>query len=164
MTDPVAAEGPLSNPFVGLAALLAASTAFQELVDADDAAEALTHIQYPTEDLTGDDPPVRPWALIEDDDLCNFEINGNLQGSGQLLLTIEADPDAELSERDNLVTFRNAVGAIVTQMLTTANTPKLDGTHYWNLVKASKLVTPALCRRRDHPTEFFAATFVMEWK
>lgn len=161
----------MSLPLAGLAALIAACPAFQTAVDADDATEALASIHFPKVNLLQDTPPERPWAIITDDDLCQWEIDHYTKCAGSLILSFEfpSDADLDVDSADALLTFTNAVGNIVLEALARANTPALDGSHYWNAIKFTRLVAPALCdeRKEDLPNEpgelFFECAFLVEW-
>lgn len=168
---PVTASGPLSLPLAGLAALIAACPAFQTAVDADDATEALTHIHFPKVNHLQDTPPTRPWAIITDDDLCAWEIDHYKKCAGSLVLTFQfpSDDQLDVDSAEALLTFTNSVGAIVLEALALANTPGPGGTHYWNAIKFTRLIAPALCDERkeseaNEPGElFFEVAFLVDW-
>ena len=85
----VTAEGPMSFPLAGLAALVAACPAFQDAVDADDADEALPFVFYP--ECIEDDPenpaPLTK-AIISDSDVCEWEMSQTTGQRGSVLITL----------------------------------------------------------------------------
>jgi len=162
----------MSRPLAGLAELIAACPAFQTAVDAEDADEALTHIHYPKVDLDQDTPPARPWAIITDDDMCQWEIDRYTKSAGSLIISFEfpSAADIDVDSADAMLTFTNSVGAIILEALALANTPGPGGTtHYWAAIKFTRLIAPALCDERkeaaaNEPGElFFETAFLVDW-
>lgn len=168
---PVTASGPMSLPLAGLAALIAACPAFQTAVGAVSTAAALAKIYFPKVNLLGNSPPTRPWAIITDDDLCQWEINRYTKSAGSLILTFEfvASNSYDVDSSDALLTFTNTVGAIILEALAKSNTPAPDGSQYWNATKFTRLVAPAICDERHESTpnepgeEFFEVAFLVDW-
>ncbi len=161
----------MSRPLVGLAALIAATATFKTQVGAATAAEALTSVHYPAFVLDTDNPEPRNIAIICEDDVCQWELDRYLKGSGQLLLTLQfqANPDYAPDSKDALLYFTNQAGNIVLEALALANTPAPDGSHYWNAIKFNRLISPALCDERklaeqeDPDDLYYEVTFMVDW-
>ncbi len=179
MPATITATGPLGIPMDYCAQLVAASPTFRGVIDAalnltpgtTTASQAMAYIFYPYVDQRPSSPAVRPWALICDDDLAEFAMDHHGAMGGSLVLTFQllVNPsyiDAAftiLNAWNADLDFRNTVGAILTEMFQLANTPGPGGIHYWNLVKATKVTAPALCKEDDNDVPFYDCAFLLEW-
>lgn len=168
----VIARGPLSLPFSKAAELLAASVAFQTLVGAATAAEALPFIRYPYADVENGDPPI-PGAIIGDDDELR-QFKKRLGGqAGELLLTLfgELNPEYADSPEDEMLEWRNIVGDIMgdnlggssTGMLALAKTQTPSGGAYLGLTGWEKLQIGWLTVRESGAFQARVASFKLEW-
>lgn len=176
---PVTAEGSVSLPASGLARLLAATATFQLEVEAASAEVALTRVLFPKAyliqryDESGDPIPlpVRSWIIVTYDDLCTWEKSKFKQSTGSLVVTFQfkANPDYDPHSGDAMTDFTNKSGKIIDEALALANNPAPDGSQYWNAVRFTQLVAPALCDERkeeeaDEPGElFFESAYLVEW-
>lgn len=161
------AAGPLSLPMAKLADLLAASETFRAAVGAADAAAALAFVHYPSVSLTGEGAVSRPFAVISDDDIAewNYSTRGN---AGQLVLTFELPTPEEYASNaaEAELWFRNVLGGILADMLELAGTYDGSGVCYWAMVAAEKLVTPAAANLEHEPegtAPYYGASFLISW-
>jgi hypothetical protein len=116
-------SGDLSNPFFGVASLLANSTTFQAMVGATDAAGAMAFIDYPLRDVMTYGYPI-PGAIITDDDSLPGERKRLQIWHGQLLLLLYDEMDSTyygdgvtIDWRNDDIAMRNRFGAILKEML-----------------------------------------------
>lgn len=167
----VTATGSMSRPLAGLSTLIAATATFKAKVEASSTAEALPFVHFPKVKFKGNDPPTRPLAIVTDDDIAQWERSRNGGSAGSLVLTFEfpSHPDYDPDSDDALLDFTNTVGAIIDEALALANTPMPSGEHYWNAIKFTRLIAPALCDERKHsaPNEpgslYFEVAFLVDW-
>lgn len=175
----VAAEGPISKAYEGLARLIAACPRFQTLVGAENATEALAHVHYPSVKRTLDgteEPgyqlPSRPWCLLSMDQSCQFNHDFALQRSnGQIIASWEfpCDETDDPDSPDALHRFGNAVGVILLEMGQLAGTTDAGGNWYWNVTTSESVQPPARCTYEDCPDPnlpdnlFYACSKRISW-
>jgi len=128
MTAP---SGLLSSPQLRLAKMLAASDAFQTLVEAEDATEALDAIHYeglpaPADEETGEYTlaefsAYRPCAILYGEEWAADRVaEQTCEYSGSVVMEIyqtAAASHEDLPTADAQLSFRNTVGAILAEML-----------------------------------------------
>jgi hypothetical protein len=105
-----------------LRAVLSTCGTFQDWVDAEDAAEALSSI-YEIEE--GAEDVVRPFAIVDDGDEFEGEridAGGEYRTTGSLFLLFEGavDTSTDKTERDAQYAFTNVVGGIMEELLVKA--------------------------------------------
>lgn len=175
----VTATGPVSLPAAGLAVLFAASATFQTETETASAEAALARVLYPKAyliqryDEEGDPIPlpVRSWIIITYDDLCTWEFSKQGVSAGSMVVTFQfkAHPDYDVHSDDAMTHFTNVAGAIISEVLALSNTEAPDQSQYWNAVKFTQLVAPALCDERKEEEKdvegelFFEAAYLVDW-
>ncbi len=161
-------SGPLSVPFIGLARLVAASPRFRELCEVDNSTDALAHVFFPCVDLKADPAPTRPFVIIDDDDMADWEMDNKGSNPGSLVLSFEFEIPDEYTEnlQDSDIWFRNTVGDIVLEMLRLADTTDEDGNYLWNMIAIKKFITPTRVNAsNDTPGEkpIYAAAYLVSF-
>ncbi|QDT95550.1 hypothetical protein [Gimesia aquarii] len=165
----VTPTGPLSLPFAGAADLLAATPTFQAVCGVASASLARQRIHIPNYDLdkNNNEWPV-PGIIIADDDSNYQSINFNRDQSGSLTVTF-CFPENELyvdDLQDQIIDFRNKLGAIQTESLKKANSPNPESTQghgFLHITNWEKRFTPALLGPPDVKVKFLHAVFSIEW-
>lgn len=124
----VAPTGMFSLPFQYMRNLIAQSSAFQIWAGhAGNATGAADHIYYDVFPARSGSGPNIPLAIIserpDDDAATDFdeEARGHFTGIINLVVTFMGDLDRDNPLEDELMTFRNTMGAIVQDMLQLAN-------------------------------------------
>lgn len=161
----VTPEGSLSLPFYKLAELVSYCPTFIAEVEAEDQAEALTFIEYPYRDIEKDGL-LLPGAIITDDDQAQQSKNRQQVESGGLFLSFYFLPNPDYADdpKNDLIDFRNKLGAILDEMLERAKNPipAVDD-FFWGAVRWEKSRTPTLVGKPEFDTEFRFAEFLIEW-
>lgn len=168
----VTPTGPLSLPFEQAAIIFAACNTFQSVCGVASAASAREKIYYPYYDrgVNDNEWPI-PGIIINDDDLNQQFMNRNRDQGGSLLVTfcfpineLYIDEDGNIEPENQVLDFRNKLGAILKEMLDLANTPNPDTNFsYLHVVKWEKWSTPALLGSPHAAEEMMHAAFVIEW-
>lgn len=165
----VTPTGPLSKPFEEAALILAACSTYQSECGVASASAAREKIYYPYYDLGANENqwPI-PGIIIDDDDLNAQYMERNRDQGGSLMITFcfEVNEDYEDEPENQILDFRNKLGAILTEMLTLANTPNpdsLEGFCYLNVVKWEKANTPAKLGKPLAEQPMMHAAFVIDW-
>lgn len=160
----VSPTGPLARPFPHLAELVASSATAQTALGAASAADALELIAYPFLEIEEDFSP--PIILIGDMDELNQDMGRLTDQSGELYLQFFFSLNEALDDpRDQIIDFRNQLGAILTEMLANARNPNGAGGTFFGMTRWRKHQTPCLIRRKALRTGFdwLHAAFVIEW-
>ena len=161
--------GPLSIPFEQAAILLAACPTFWSVCGVASAAAAREKIYYPYYDQGEDGKqwPI-PGIIINDDDMNQQFMNRNRDQGGQFLVTFcfPVNEDYEGEPENQILDFRNKLGATLTEMLSLANTPNDDSAlslNYLNVTKWEKWSTPVQLGAKYAVEDLMHAAFVFEW-
>ena len=164
---PVSATSVASIPIQALAATVAASTTFQTLVGAEDAAEAIGHVYYleaddrrdsDADDMANDRPRAIvtfPTHRIEQVGLASL----NHAGSLELSLEAEVPSEHQGNKRQEALWFANTYGAIVDEMFAAAWS---DPSTYLNM-RAAELVGAPIEVRHECPRPFWEVVLRIEW-
>ncbi|QDT26801.1 hypothetical protein Enr10x_21110 [Gimesia panareensis] len=168
----VTPTGPLSLPFEQAALILAACNTFQSVCGVASASLAREKIYYPYYDLGEKDNawPI-PGIIINDDDMNQQFMNRNLDQGGSLLVTFcfpvnenYVSENGEIEPENQILDFRNKLGAILNEMLALANTPNPDtNLCYLHVTRWEKWSTPVLLSSPHAAEEMMHAAFVLEW-
>lgn len=147
MTD-VTPTGPLSLPFAQTAILLADCLTLRTACGVTSVSEMQEKIHFPYYDqgLDGKNWPI-PGVIINDDDWGEQFMSRNRDQGGSLLVTFCFEPNAEYigDPKNQILDFRNQLGAILNEVLEKANTPNPgSGFSYLNVTKWEKSSTPLL--------------------
>jgi len=173
-TPPALSETPtgdLALPFAKAAELLAASSAFQAMVGAADAAAALAFVDYPLRDVETYGWPI-PGAIITDDDSLN-QATDRLprRRNGQLLLILCDEMKEEyygngetIDWRNDDIAWRNRLGQILSDMLERPSGGILATTG-WRKVGTPTHLGPPDYQREDANAQrwFRYAAFIIDW-
>lgn len=170
----VTPTGPLSKPFEQAALILSACPTLQSVCGVASASLARALIYYPYYDLGKNDNawPI-PGVIINDDDMNQQYMNRNRDQGGSLLVTFcfpvnetYIAESGNIEPENQILDFRNKLGAILTEMLGLANTPNpddVDGFCFLNVVKWEKASTPVLLGAPYAAEEMMHAAFVIDW-
>jgi len=156
----VTPTGILSLPLARLRTLVAACSAWTSW------GGALGDIYMVTAEPTS----VRPFAVITDSDEWIAESDSsdptavNFRENGTLLMTVEADVDADHSVDDAAFDFRNNLGALIEDMMDLSGTGGTGAETLW--IMRVRMIDPPM---RAHPDirndqgDFYQATLAIEY-
>lgn len=169
---PVTPTGPLSLPFVAVAELLAATTAWQAICGVSSPAQARQRIHLhdldPRDPVTGQQPAenLLPCAVLLDEDGLEHNRARIASGRGELICEFLLPLDTDLTYSEQCIAFRNQVGSVLMEMLQRARTPDGNGGTYWGLTAWRKLVAPQVLTASESrfgvPDAMWCA-FLLEW-
>jgi len=158
----VAPTGMLSLPLSYLRAAISASSNFQTLVGAANAAAALAYIHVAEYES---DTPAPPFAVVAWGDDAQVEATSGgtrdrFTRTGSLIVILRTAVDADHSSQDAAYTFLNVAGAILNDVMA------LSGTAGYPSIKT---ISPLLPPSRPHEDEkasygdFFEAAWRIEY-
>lgn len=161
----VTPAGPFSLVFAKAAELLAASSNFRAMVEADDATDALERIFYPgCQSEQG--PPVPGAVLYKYPGLTRQKRSRQGAESGSLLLTLYgALPDPRCEDvREELLEWSNVAGLVTLDMLELSRCPIEGGADfYWGLTEVEEIETDWLYQEQTDIDVCRVSTLLLTW-
>lgn len=174
---PVTATGPLSLPFAAARELMAATATWQDVCDANNAAEAAARIYLHDSDppdeeaIEGEDEDpdadeLVPFVVLLDEDGLVHKRKRIGSAEGQLLASFMLAVDPAMSRSDQMTTARNKVGAILEEMLALARSQISGSNYYWGMTGWDKVVTPQIVtdsEPRFGVSDAIWCVYLLEW-